>query len=204
MRFCGLSRQVAVVCAVVVGFAVAPAACFADGYQIISLGSDQGVLLTGITDSGTVVLNDSMFCATTCYATYTNGAVTDSTTLPSLVFDDGSPCNPGAPGGFTVEHAVCNGSEVAFTGYSGANPLTTGVYSGTDLLADLIAAGGEGSLMVNALGDVVWDDHFGEEFYEAIPDPTPAPEPASWLLVVTGVLALVVLARTGEVKARRR
>ncbi|HEX4156393.1 MAG TPA: PEP-CTERM sorting domain-containing protein [Acidobacteriaceae bacterium] len=190
-----------------------PRICQADSYEVVALGSDQGVFLYGMTDSGAVVLDNSLYCETACFTTYADGATSESIAPPSLVFDDGTGCSPSVAAGFTVENAVCNGAREASTGYSGTEELATGVYAGGDLLADLVAPGGGGAMMLNALGDIAWDDHFSEEFYEAVDithvtqaaldaEASETPEPGGWVLMGTGALVVLWMARRRRLNSR--
>ena len=156
----------------------------ADAYRIVTLDSDAARFLYGIDDNGTVVLDKSSYCVTTCYATYVEGVYAGTTTAaPALVWDNGSPCSPSFAG-YVVQYAVCNDGRVAWTGYAAGNPNQTSVFSGSDRLA----FGGGGPLLLNAQGDVVFDDEFSQEIYVAF-SPATTPEPASFSLLVSGVLA---------------
>jgi hypothetical protein len=107
---------------------------------------------------------------------------------PSFNTDDGTPCQPVLPPGGKVLNGVCSRGQDAFTGYLSTGQYHPDVYIGA---GSFLAPGGEGPLEMNGLGDIVWDDYFSEEFYEAVDLQTaPAPEPDSFLLLVTGVMAV--------------
>jgi hypothetical protein len=205
-------RQAALFSAVMLVFLMSPRLCSADTYQIVSLGTDANVFLYGIDDAGTVVLNTSGYCDSTCYATYVNGSFAGSSSAaPDLDFDNGTACSPGTPSGFVLAAAVCNDGREAFTGQPSLDVPVSGIYSGQDLGADLIAWGGGGPLMLNANGDILWDDRFSEEIYEAI-DLTPVqlealeiatpqvPEPASVLLLGTAALLIFAMTRGAAIR----
>ncbi len=164
-----------------------PVSLRADTLRIVTLGSDQDRFLYGISDTGSVVIDTSAYCKDTCYSTYTSGSYAATTsTVPNLNFDNGTACLPSIAG-YVVERGVCNAGSVAWTGYPEGKPVKTAVFFGTDPNTDLVAAGGEGFLMLNSAGNLVWDDHFSEEFYVALPSAV-TPEPASFCLLLTGLL----------------
>lgn len=163
-----------------------PARMRADSLRIVDLGSDQGRFAYGLDDAGTVVIDNSLYCPTTCYRTYMSGSYTGTSVMPpDLVFDNGSAC-PLTITGYVVQAAVCNNGAVLWTGYKKGHQNMVGVYSGLDPATGQVAVGGEGTLLLNSNGDLVWDDHFTEQIYEAL---VPTPEPGSVVLLATGLLA---------------
>ena len=187
----------------IAGFCCAlPHPAYADTYQIVTLGSDGGYFFYAMNDSGTVVLDSYGNCIATCYYTYVDGALTTAAnpTAPSIVDDQGTPCAPALPSGGSVIHGVCNNGVDAFTGRLTTSQVHPGIYIGPN--DDLLMAGGEGSLFMNSVGDIVFDDHFTDDWFEAIdltsdpaPDPAPVPEPNPALLVATGLLGLAAATR---------
>jgi hypothetical protein len=174
-----------------------PQTAFGDTYEIFQLTSDQGYSFAGIDDSGDVVIHSGANLpgcspAGDCYFTFLNGVSTGlSGTNPIESPDNGMPCVPITPPGSRVEQAVCNNGREAWTGFL---PMTTdrvpSVYAGPDE-SDLLANGGEGLIFMNSLGDIVWDDHFTDHFYEAadLTTTSPVPEPGSIFLLGSGIVA---------------
>jgi hypothetical protein len=68
------------------------------------------------------------------------------------------------------------------------------VYTGA-ANTDIFSTGGEGLLFINGLGDIVFDDHLSQDWYEAVDLTTLVPEPGSILLLATGLLGLTFLYR---------
>lgn len=162
-----------------------PACMRADSLRIVDLGSDQARFAYGLDDAGTVVIDNSIYCVTTCYSTYISGTYAGTSVLPpNLVFDNGSACSLTITG-YVVLDSVCNSGAVLWTGYKKGQRNKVAVYSGLDPMTGKIAEGGEGALLLNSTGDLVWDDHFTEQFYEAL---VPTPEPGSLILLATGLI----------------
>jgi hypothetical protein len=186
----------------------APLHSFADTYQIYNLGSDGGYYFDGMSSTGTVVFDSpySPACgfSSNCYKTFSDGISAGvSSTAPTITDDNGTPCAPSDPGGW-VAHGVCNNGLEAFTGTLGHGQIYPDVYVGSQQ----IFTGGEGFIFMNSAGDIVFDDQFNDDWYEAIdlstptPDylsnselPSVAPEPGGIFLLGTGLFALAILLR---------
>ncbi|HEY4380192.1 MAG TPA: PEP-CTERM sorting domain-containing protein [Acidobacteriaceae bacterium] len=179
-------------------FFAAPATSLADTYQIFNLGSDQGIFFYGMNDSGLVVLDNPVASAcglSTCYYSFLNGIGTGtSATAPIFTADNGSSCTPSLPAGGSLNHASCNNGLVAWTGKLTGGQVMPNVYTGA-ANTDIFSTGGEGLLFINGLGDIVFDDHLSQDWYEAVDLTTLVPEPGSILLLATGLLGLTVLYR---------
>jgi hypothetical protein len=169
-----------------------PTRSFADTYQLEGLSTDAGVSFYGLTNSGQAVLTESYgYCDgqyTTCY-----GLPGDwSDVAPTLSFDDGTPCAPSSlPSGISYVEAVCNNGRGAYYGYfpkSSSDDLFA--FAGSNPPQSIYSPALTGGLAMNSLGDIVFDDGFGDIWVEAIDLTTLTPEPASILLLATGVLAL--------------
>jgi hypothetical protein len=177
----------------------------ADTYQIFDLGDGHRRTPIGITASGEVVIVDAanlLQCGaipfqSVCYQLFMNGVLSGvQIDPPSLVYDDGTPCTPNAPFSVDIAAAKCNGSlEVYGTDRYAAIPKT--IFDGPNL-ADQVASGYElDELLLNSSGDFAFVANEGSagtdgdgEVYEAVDLTTDvAPEPGSFLLVGTGVLA---------------
>ena len=162
---------------------------------------------------GDVVMNESYYslcgpASPTCYETYVNGLPAGlSTTPPSLIYDNGGQCAPTLPAGESSIYAACNNGRVAWTGYLKPTQVMPSIYTGpisNPSAVTLPPQGANGDLpfiFINSQGDVVWDDVFDEEFFEAIDLTAQVPEPASLLLFGTGILALAAF--SARLRARR-
>lgn len=137
-----------------------------------------------------VILND--------FLTVDNGVVVNTTsTLPSLIYDNGTPCSSSIPSGFAGVpggKVVCNNGRIGFASRTNPNLDPDGVYTGTISSPTLVRSVGTVDLAVlNGSGDFAWSDGLDEENFEAI-DLT-VPEPGSLLLVGTGFLSLFSVLR---------
>ena len=199
--------------ALLIALLTTPARSFADTYQILNLQSDQGYFFYGMNQYGEVVIDLSSYGGCPmgsghCYQTYVDGLPTGMTsTPPPLIYDNGGQCAPTLPAGESFLYAACNGGRVAFTGYLTPTQVMPSIYTGPSsnpsavTLPPLGANGDLPFIFINSQGDVVWDDVFDEEFFEAIDLTAQVPEPASLFLFGTGILALAAF--SARLRARR-
>jgi hypothetical protein len=193
----------AAIVAIAVGLFSIPMAAHADTYTVYRLGDANATNLYGITTSGEVVTYNSG-CGSPgspCYTDYIDGAkVGESKTAPIFAYDDGTSC--GLPSGFAFDGngsnpPVCNNGFIGFGSRFNPNGDPGGIYTGP--ISDLTrvqAFGSTDKLELNHSGDFAWTDGQGEFIYEAIDNTTAiTPEPGSILLVGTGILSLVEIAR---------
>jgi PEP-CTERM motif len=190
-----------------------------DSYTIVDLGDANGHGIYGIDTAGDVVIWGSSGCGTgvaTCYVTYADGVATsDSATAPNLAYNDGTSCGA-APAGFNVAKSVCDdGWEGIGTLYN-PNGDPNGVYFGVGSDLEFIHTGSADQVFLNSTGDFAWTDGQSEEMYELIQtvapqttefaafhqtfEPATTPEPASYLLLGTGLAFATAAIRR---KARR-
>ena len=166
----------------------APTRSFADTYQILNLQSDQGYFFYGMNQYGDVVMNESYYslcgmASPTCYETYVNGLPAGlTTTPPSLIYDNGGQCAPTLPAGESSLYAACNNGRVAFTGYLKPTQVMPSIYTGPSSNPSAVNLFREKTatytfIFINSQGDVVWDDVFDEEFFEAIDLTARSPNP---------------------------
>ena len=192
----------------VIGLFAAPAVAYADTYNIFDLGSGDRTGIVGITDAGTAVLVYNVPvgappCAIShiCqeYETWVGGVMVNySPTAPNLIYDNGTPCTV-SPSflTFSVPGTCNNGHEVYTVGPGEMTPYTLDTFTGPDPVADLFASGSTfiQEVHLNSSGDFVYNLSHptgdGGENLEAIDLTTDAPEPASIVLLGTGLLAAV-------------
>jgi hypothetical protein len=165
-----------------------PARVHADTYKIYNLGIDNGRPIVDIDTSGDLIIFNEFSLK---YETYTNGVLVNTTsTLPSLTYDNGTPCS--APAGFVAASAskiICNNGRIGFGSRFNTNGDADGVYTGPISSLTLVDPAGTTDLAVlNSSGDFAWQDGIIEDNFEAIDLTTP--EPSSLLLFGTGCLSL--------------
>lgn len=200
-QFSWFSGAIVAVAALSFGF-VKPA--LADSYTIVDLGDDKGGIY-GIDTAGDVVTYSGSGCGVStpiCYITYVDGvASTEASSAPDLVYDDGTPCSSN-PAGLHVSHSVCNNGLIGLGSFYNPNGDPNGVYLGSVSDLQFIHTGTADQVFLNSVGDFAWTDGQDDELYEAIANPAPVhptffredfvetttPEPASFLLVGTGLL----------------
>jgi len=183
------------------------AVAHADTYQLFGLGSGDRTNVVGITASGVVVLVYNVpvgapLCLTShiCqeYETFVDGVmVKESPTAPALVYDNGSACSVSAPFLSSPVPGTCNnGHEVYAASLPGMPSYLQDTFTGPDPVADLFAVGPVflSDVNLNASGDFVYNISHptggSGVFAEAIDLGASTPEPASIVLIGTGVVAL--------------
>jgi hypothetical protein len=177
---------------VAVAFASAPRQAFADTYTIYDLGDANARGIYGIDTTGDVVIFQET-CGkfgSSCYLTYDNGvAVSESSTAPDLVYDDGTPCSS-TPAGFNASKKTCNHGLVGLGSLYNPNGDPNGVYIGSGDDLQLLHGGSADQVFLNSIGDFAWTDGASEEIFEAVDTSksTATPEPGTLLLVGTGLL----------------
>jgi hypothetical protein len=176
-----------------------PARSFADQFDILYLTTDNRTFL-GLSSNGTAYFD---YSPTGLSYAYAGGVMTNaSSAAPAFTSDNGTPCAPTAPAGTYFVSGVCNNGLDAFSARPNSGPDTS-LYWGAGSQIIFGPSLGPlsptiGPIFMNGLGDIVFDDLANDNWYEAIDlttAPTPAAEPASLLLLATGILAPIFFFR---------
>lgn len=173
----------------------------ADSYAVYTLSIANGNIDRAVYGDGTTMVSAAGcgWNGDACYTTYDHGkAATVSATQPGTAWDNGSACSF-SMAGYQVS-GRCNGNYEAFS-FSESDPLAKlmapGLYAGA--LDDLGLVYGSAyndiaAVFLNSHGDLAFENTGLEEIYQAY-NTTPAPEPGSMVLLVTGLAAGALLQR---------
>jgi hypothetical protein len=200
MRLPKFSLPFAIAALIAVPFA-APTRSFADTYSVLGIETDTAHYFYGMDDLGHVTFSvgfdPSLFhcgpSALTCYETLTNGADPIYTVSAPTYAWDYSATNACFLLPFGPCSATDDGRTVSYTGEGGLSRILS-VSSGSNppvILPDSFNL--TYVIAIDGTGDVLYDDGFGDIWYEAIDLNTITPEPGSIVLLSTGVLALATM-----------
>ena len=175
----------------------------ADSYQLTTVSTSFRSNFYGIDGAGDFTVNrgQRQICGTlanvsSCFETFYAGSSIPvyASTAPVLAWDNGSPCTPVLTG-FTIASGLCNGAHFLAAG-TYQLPDTSelrGIWAGPnpDLLLSLVSYGSIDGGYMNSRGDAVFVDGLDNILVFADDlSTTVTPEPASILLLSTGVLSL--------------
>jgi len=176
----------------------------ADTYELFQFTDYNGASpVLGIDAAGDVLYRSP--CADTtfhCYSVFQPlGPGYSSNTLPPFAFDNGTPCSPNSQAAL----GMCNdGYEAYWISTATGSPLA-GVYGGTS--ADILRfpsndVAESPFFFIDSFGDITWTDGIREENYLAY-DITAheTPEPATYALVLTGLILLATIAHRKFLRA---
>ena len=182
-------------------------AALADTYQLTTITNSQSATFYGIDNQRNVTVQYSgrgtcggVATFGLCYQTLYTGSGDEvfSLTPPTLQWDNGTICRPNLSG-FSITGGLCNGAHFLAAGIYilPDSSLLRGIWGGPnpDLFADLLSLGTIDGGLMNALGDAVFIDGlentlvFAQDLSSQQISTTLTPEPSSFLLLVTGVLA---------------
>src|SRR5260370_25956706 len=177
---------------------------FADTYQIFGLETPDRGPLYGIDDAGTTVIAQYDFTCPSpsqlrCYVVFVDGVFSYQTaTPPALNYDDGTSC--ATPAGFTaLAKTACNNGLVVFASRYNSNGDPDGLYArpySDPQFIDSCPIPNTLALSLNSAGDFAFSDgSVGITFVALDLTTRQTPEPASFVLLGTGVLGLVGVAR---------
>jgi hypothetical protein len=190
----------------VIGFAFNMRA-FADTYQFFEgiANTNEGSIY-GIDSAGTMVISFfnsdkcNPYLPNICYGVYIDGLFSYTTaTPPALNYDDGTLCP--TPAGFNaLSTTVCNNGRVVFGARNNPNGdpggLYVGPYSDPQKLIDAPLIPDTPFLFLNSAGDFAYANGTFEILIFALDLTThQTPEPTSLVLLSTGVLGLIGVAR---------
>ncbi len=192
MRFTGKRQIISV--ALLTTAVLTTSLAYGDAYTPYAVArSSGGVNNIGLTDSGSLTVRTySGSTADFLYTTFTPPSTSvTSTTAPQLTYDNGSSCTPMLAGYINVEEGTCNSGRTVFTALHGTSLRRNLYLSQTGLPVQLVYAGDAGNILLNDFGDIAFvgllpaDADTNFLYFDTTTHI--APEPASWLLLMTGV-----------------